>query len=105
MVTVFGTLCFHTPNGSTVLQKVSATFAFQSNTSNQEILFSLSGFAPEHEEVVEAISLPPAPIGKIALQHSSSQIGDTLYEGSVFLDGRPVCDNAWDDNEALVVCR
>lgn len=63
------------------------------------------GFAPEHEEVEEAESLPPAPIGKIVLQHSSSLIGDTLYEGSVFLDGRPVCDNAWDHNEALVVCR
>ena len=49
--------------------------------------------------------LPPPPIGKIDLHHSFSQIGDTLYEGSVFLDGRPVCDNAWDRNEALVVCR
>ena len=68
-------------------------------------MFPLSGVAPEREEAVEAVSLPPAPIGKIALQHSSSQIGDTLYEGSVFLDGRPVCDNAWDDSEALVVCR
>ena len=68
-------------------------------------MFILSGFAPAHEETDIAAPLPPAPIGKIALQHSSSEIGDTLYEGSVFLDGRPVCDNDWGHNEALVVCR
>ena len=65
----------------------------------------LSGFAPAREEIEAAVSLPPPPTGKIALRHSFSEIGDTLYEGSVFLDGLPVCDNAWDDNEALVVCR
>jgi len=63
------------------------------------------GFAPAREEIEAAVSLPPPPTGKIALRHSFSEIGDTLYEGSVFLDGLPVCDNAWDDNEALVVCR
>ena len=63
----------------------------------------LSGFAPAREEIVAAVSLPSPPTGKIALQHSFSEIGDTLYEGSVFLDGLPVCDNAWDHNEALVV--
>ena len=68
-------------------------------------MFFSSGFVPEDEEVEEAVSLSPAPIGKISLEHSSSEIGDILYEGSVFLDGSPVCDNAWDDNEALVVCR
>jgi len=63
------------------------------------------GLAPAHEELEPAVSLPPAQIGKIVLHHSPSLIGDTLYEGSVFLDGRPVCDNSWDENEALVVCR
>ena len=41
----------------------------------------------------------------ITLRHSSSEIGDILYEGSVYLDGRPVCDNSWDSKEASVVCR
>ena len=41
----------------------------------------------------------------ISLRHSDSEIGDLLYEGSVYLDGRPVCDNSWDEKEALVVCR
>ena len=46
-----------------------------------------------------------APYGKISLQHSNSEIGDLLYEGSVYVDGRPVCDNSWDEKEAMVVCR
>lgn len=55
---------------------------------------------------MRAVALsPPAPTGKISLQHSPSLIGDVLYEGSVFVDGKPVCDNAWDHKEALVVCR
>ena len=50
-------------------------------------------------------SIPPAPTGKISLEGSDSNIGDLLYEGSVFIDGMPVCDNSWDDKEAMVVCR
>ena len=68
-------------------------------------MFLVSGLAPAREEVEDAVSLPPSPIGTIALRQSFSQIGDTLYEGSVFLDGRPVCDNSWDHSEGLVVCR
>ena len=71
----------------------------------EKIMFLVAGIAPAREEVEDAVPLPLAPLGKIALQHSSSQIGDLLYEGSVFIDGRPVCDNSWDHNEALVVCR
>ena len=51
------------------------------------------------------MSLEPASVEKISLRHSYSEIGDLLYEGSVYLDGRPVCDNSWDQKEALVVCR
>ena len=68
-------------------------------------MITLSGIAPVVEEFEEGDSWEPAVIGKIVLQHSESQIGDTLHEGSVFLDGRPVCDNAWDEKEAQVVCR
>ena len=64
-----------------------------------------SGFTPAQEDMEPDVPLPPAPTGKIVLQHSSSLIGDILYEGSVFLDGKPVCDNAWGHNEALVACR
>ena len=71
----------------------------------EKVMFLVAGIAPAREEVEDAVPLPLAPLGKIALQHSSSQIGDLLYEGSVFIDGRPVCDNSWDHNEALVVCR
>ena len=39
------------------------------------------------------------------LPFTNDQIGDVLYEGSVYVDGKPVCDNSWDDKEALVVCR
>ena len=65
----------------------------------------LSGISPAVEKLEEGDAWEPAVIGKIVLQHSESQIGDTLHEGSVFLDGRPVCDNAWDEMEAQVVCR
>ena len=65
----------------------------------------MSGISPEVEELEEGDAWEPAAIGKTVLQHSESQIGDTLHEGSVFLDGRPVCDNAWDEKEAQVVCR
>ena len=68
-------------------------------------MITLSGIAPVVEEFEEGDSWEPAVIGKIVLQHSESQIGDNLHEGSVFLDGRPVCDNAWDEMEAQVVCR
>ena len=68
-------------------------------------MFLVSGLAPVRAEVKDAVSLAPPPIGTITLRQSLSQVGDTLYEGGVFLDGRPVCDNAWDHNEALVVCR
>ena len=68
-------------------------------------MITLSGIAPVVEEFEEGDSWEPAVIGKIVLQHSESQIGETLHEGSVFLDGRPVCDNAWDEMEAQVVCR
>ena len=57
----------------------------------------------EKPEIVE--SPEPAPFGKISLKHSHSEIGDLLYEGSVYVDGRPVCDNSWDEKEARVVCR
>merc|ERR1712192_44636 len=65
----------------------------------------VKGFTPAQEDMEPDVPLLPAPTGKIALQHSSSLIGDILYEGSVFLDGKPVCDNAWGHNEALVACR
>ena len=57
----------------------------------------------EKHEIVG--SPEPAPVGKISLKHSHSEIGDLLYEGSVYVDGRPVCDNSWDEKEARVVCR
>ena len=69
--------------------------------------FCISGDTPEVEkpEVKGSLSLEPASVEKISLRHSYSEIGDLLYEGSVYLDGRPVCDNSWDQEEALVVCR
>ena len=39
------------------------------------------------------------------LPYTRNQIGDRLYEGSVYVDGKPVCDNSWDYKEAVVVCR
>ena len=71
----------------------------------KNVMVLVAGIAPAREEVEDAVPLPLAPLGKIVLQHSASQIGDLLYEGSVFIDSRPVCDNSWDHNEALVVCR
>ena len=71
-----------------------------------KIMFVLPGIAPTLEKVeVPVSSIPPAPTGKISLEGSDSNIGDLLYEGSVFIDGMPVCDNSWDDKEAMVVCR
>ena len=64
-----------------------------------------SGLTPPREKIVATTPLPPVPIGRITLEHSSTVIGDRLYEGSAFIDGRPVCDNGWDEKEALVVCR
>ena len=46
--------------------------------------------APEEVEVDIATPFPPFPTGKITLEHSLTQIGDLLYEGSVFIDGRPI---------------
>ena len=31
--------------------------------------------------------------------------GSTTNEGNVFVNGKPVCDDAWDDTDALVTCR
>ena len=31
--------------------------------------------------------------------------GSGPHEGNVFVNGRPVCDDGWDDNDARVVCR
>ena len=70
------------------------------------MMFVLLGIVSTIEEVEVPVSLvPPVPTGKISLEGSDSKIGDLLYEGSVFIDGRPVCDNSWDDKEAMVVCR
>ena len=65
----------------------------------------LLGLTPPREAIDATTPLPPVPIGRITLEQSSTEIGDRLYEGSVFVDGRPVCDNGWDENEALVVCK
>ena len=76
------------------------------NAHFMKIMFVLPGIAPTLEKVeVPVSSIPPAPTGKISLEGSDSNIGDLLYEGSVFIDGMPVCDNSWDDKEAMVVCR
>ena len=35
----------------------------------------------------------------------SLQGGPTAYEGNLFIKGEPVCDDAWDENDAIVACR
>ena len=31
--------------------------------------------------------------------------GSNSQEGNLFVNGRPVCDDMWDDDDATVVCR
>ena len=31
--------------------------------------------------------------------------GRSRNEGNVFVDGKPVCDDMWDENDAIVACR
>ena len=31
--------------------------------------------------------------------------GSFPYEGNLFVNGKPVCDDGWDNNDALVACR
>ena len=31
--------------------------------------------------------------------------GENRKEGNVFVNGKPVCDDMWDENDAIVACR
>jgi len=35
----------------------------------------------------------------------SLQGGSAAYEGNLFIQGQPVCDDYWNDNDAIVACR
>ena len=73
---------------------------------NASMEFLLLGVTPENKVLeTTTTTLLPAQVGKITLENSTMEPGDYVYEGSVFIDGQPVCDNQWDRNDALVVCR
>ena len=42
---------------------------------------------------------------KIILVSAGLVGGPTAHEGNVLINGRPVCDDYWDNNDATVVCR
>ena len=43
--------------------------------------------------------------GDIDLRGGSGDLGDNVYKGNVYVDGKPVCDDCWGAEEAKVVCR
>ena len=50
---------------------------------------------------------PPSPI-KTTQPHGDNlelRGGNNNWEGNVFLNGRPICDDSWTANDADVVCR
>ena len=43
--------------------------------------------------------------GFIELKGGSYELENRFFSGNVFVDGEPICDDKWGDEEANVVCR
>ena len=44
-------------------------------------------------------------IYELRLQGGTGEVGGDLAKGNVYLDGNPVCDAGWSQEDALVACR
>ena len=43
--------------------------------------------------------------GELRLQGGTGEVSGDLAKGNVFLDGHPVCDAGWSQEDARVACR
>ena len=44
-------------------------------------------------------------LGEVRLQGGTGEVSGDLAKGNVYLDGHPVCDAGWSQEDALVACR
>jgi len=56
-------------------------------------------------EWVESQMLDGLTLGELRLQGGTGEVSGDLAKGNVFLDGHPVCDAGWSQEDARVACR
>jgi len=73
---------------------------FLISTKNKTFLINVND-----ENEVENTSIKKEKLDKSDGTQVTLQRGSRPGEGNVFINGQPVCDDAWDDTDAGVVCR